>query len=127
MNCNSRRAIAYQETTKDDKVTAESRLHNNTILKGGIDRGRATVVMRVALVLGEDDAVALDGRLVGRTSGRGRALVVGSSSGALFLVLRGNGTVAGVALRVTLEKVELCHRCLLCSEMGIIQRGCGSG
>lgn len=66
--------------------------------------------MRVAFVLGKDDAVALDGGLVGRTSGRSRALVVGSSSGvAFFLVLRGNGAVAGVALRGTLEKVEFCH------------------
>lgn len=68
MNCKSRNRVAYQETTKDDKVAAESRLHNNTVLKRGVDRGRAAMVMRVALVLSEDDTVALDGRLVGRTS-----------------------------------------------------------
>lgn len=101
----------HQESSKDNEVAAEATLHHDAVLKSGVDRGRAAVAWRVlvvdsmlpALVLGEDNAVFLGGRLVRGAAGGGRTLLV--------TVLLRNGAVAGVGrVGVTaLEDVELAH------------------
>lgn len=102
-------SITHQKSSKDNEVAAEATLHHNAVLKGGVDRGRAAVAwwvlvvdgMLPALVLGEDDAVVLGGRLVRGAASRGGTLVVLLLEGAVAAV-DGGGVIA-------LEDVELAH------------------
>lgn len=103
------RSITHQESSKDNEVAAEATFHHNAVLKGGVDRGRAAVArwvlvvdgMLPALVLGEDDAIVLGGRLIRGAASRGGTLVV--------LLLEGAVAAVGGGGFITLEDVELAH------------------